>query len=139
MPWQLNDFQQVADDGAVIVSGSQAHVPLEMEFYKGAFIHYGLGNFFYDQMGNQIPDPTRPYIPPLPAQRWEFIDRHVIYDNRYISTELLTAMLEDYAHAAPDDSRRARFILDHILWLQRMDSAHPHARAGANPDVVSIT
>ena len=60
MPWQLNDFRQVADDGAVIVSGSQAHAPLEMEFYKGTFIHYGLGNFFYDQMGNQPPDPTNP-------------------------------------------------------------------------------
>ncbi len=101
MPWQVNDFRQVAEDGAVIVSGSQSHVPLEMEFYKDAFIHYGLGNFFYDQMGNQPPDPTRPDIPPLPAQRWEFIDRHVIYDNRYISTELLTAMLEDYARPRP--------------------------------------
>ncbi len=39
-------FEQVADDGAVIVSGSQAHAPLEMEFYKGTFIHYGLGNLF---------------------------------------------------------------------------------------------
>ena len=101
MPWQLNDFRQVAGDGAVIVSGSQSHVPLEMEFYKGAFIHYGLGNFFYDQMGNQPPDPTRPNIPIQPAQRWEFIDRHVFYDNRYIGTELLTAMLEDYARPRP--------------------------------------
>ncbi len=111
MPWQLNDFRQVADDGAVIVSGSQSHVPLEMEFYKGAFIHYGLGNFFYDQMGNQPPDPTRPYLPPLPAQRWEFIDRHVIYDGRYISTELLTAMLEDYARPRPmTPDERAAFL-----------------------------
>jgi len=111
MPWQLNDFHQVADDGAVIISGSQSHVPLEMEFYKGAFIHYGLGNFFYDQMGNQPPDPTRPYIPIQPAQRWEFIDRHVIYDNRYISTELLTAMLEDYAMPRPmTPDERAAFL-----------------------------
>ncbi|MGA7192729.1 MAG: CapA family protein, partial [Anaerolineales bacterium] len=111
MPWQLNDFRQVADDGAVIVSGSQAHVPLEMEFYKGAFIHYGLGNFFYDQMGNQPPDPTDPKIPIQPAQRWEFIDRHVIYDNRYISTELLTAMLEDYAMPRPMTAdERAAFL-----------------------------
>ena len=111
MPWQVNDFRQVADDGAVIVSGSQAHVPLEMEFYKSAFIHYGLGNFFYDQMGNQPPDPTNPRIPIQPAQRWEFIDRHVIYDNRYISTELLTAMLEDYAMPRPmTPDERAAFL-----------------------------
>jgi len=111
MPWQLNDFRQVADDGAVIVSGSQAHAPLEMEFYKGTFIHYGLGNFFYDQMGNQPPDPTNPRIPIQPAQRWEFIDRHVFYDNRYISTELLTAMLEDYARPRPmTPDERAAFL-----------------------------
>jgi len=111
MSWQVAAFQQVADDGAMIVSGSQSHVPLKMEFYNGAFIHYGLGNFFYDQMGNQPPDPTRPNIPPLPSQRWEFLDRHVIYDNRYISTELLTAVLEDYAMPrlmTPDE--RAAFL-----------------------------
>jgi poly-gamma-glutamate synthesis protein (capsule biosynthesis protein) len=107
MPWQLDNFRQVAEDGAAIISGSQSHVPLEMEFYKGTFIHYGLGNFFYDQMGNQPPDPTNPKIPIQPAQRWEFIDRHVIYDNRYISTELLTAMLEDYARPMTPDERAA--------------------------------
>ena len=111
MSWQVAAFRQVAEDGAMIVSGSQSHVPLKMEFYNGAFIHYGLGNFFYDQMGNQPPDPTRPYLPPLPAQRWEFIDRHVIYDNRYISTELLTAKLEDYARPRPmTPDERAAFL-----------------------------
>ena len=111
MSWQVAAFQQVAEDGAMIVSGSQSHVPLKMEFYNSAFIHYGLGNFFYDQMGNQPPDPTRPYLPPLPAQRYEFIDRHVIYDNRYISTELLTAMLEDYAMPRPmTPDERAAFL-----------------------------
>ncbi len=101
MPWQLEDFHKAAEAGAVIVSGSQAHVPLQMEFYSGAFIHYGLGNFFYDQMGNQPPDPTNPRIPLQPAQRYEFVDRHVFYDGRYIGTELLTYMLEDYARPRP--------------------------------------
>ena len=108
MPWQLNDFQQVAADGAAIVSGSQAHAPLEMEFYKGAFIHYGLVNLFFGQMGNQPPNPG---MPPQIAQRYEFIDRHVIYDNRYISTELLIAMLEDYARPRPmTPDERAAFL-----------------------------
>jgi len=34
MPWQLNDFRQVAEDGAAIISGSQSHVPLEWNFTK---------------------------------------------------------------------------------------------------------
>ena len=98
MPWQSTDFRKAADAGAVIVSGSQSHVPLEMEFYKGTFIHYGLGNLFFGQMGNQPPGPG---LPPQPAERYEFLDRHVFYDGRYISTELLTALLEDYAQPRP--------------------------------------
>ncbi len=108
MPWQSNDFRKAAAAGAVIVSGSQAHAPLEMEFYQGAFIHYGLGNLFFGQMGNQPPNPG---MSPQPAQRYEFIDRHVIYDGRYISTELLTAMLEDYARPRPMTAdERAAFL-----------------------------
>ncbi len=98
MPWQINDFEQVAAAGAAIVSGSQSHVPLKMEFYHGTFIHYGLGNLFFGQMGNQPPGPG---LPPQPAERYEFLDRHVFYNGRYISTELLTALLEDYARPRP--------------------------------------
>ncbi len=98
MPWQEYDFRHVASAGAVIVSGSQSHVPMKMEFSDGTFIHYGLGNLFFGQMGNQPPGPG---LPLQPAERYEFIDRHVFYDGRYISTELLTAMLEDYARPRP--------------------------------------
>lgn len=108
MPWQQDDFRKVAAAGAVIISGSQAHAPLEMEFYQGTFIHYGLGNLFFGQMGNQPPNPG---IPPQPAQRYEFIDRHVFYDGRYVSTELLTAMLEDYARPRPMTSDERASIL----------------------------
>lgn len=92
-PFEERDFRSMADAGAVIVSGSQAHHPMAMEFYSGSFIHYGLGNLFFDQMhtGGLIPDATRK----------EFIDRHVFYNNRHISTELLTAFLEDYARPRP--------------------------------------
>jgi hypothetical protein len=98
MPWQSVDFHRAADAGAVIVSGSQSHVPLEMEFHGGTFIHYGLGNLFFGQMGNHPPGPG---LPLQPAERYEFADRHVFYDGRYISTELLTFMLEDYARPRP--------------------------------------
>lgn len=98
MPWQSVDFRRAADAGAVIVSGSQSHVPLEMEFHNGTFIHYGLGNLFFGQMGNHPPGPG---LPLQPAERYEFADRHVFYDGRYISTELLTFLLEDYARPRP--------------------------------------
>jgi poly-gamma-glutamate synthesis protein (capsule biosynthesis protein) len=108
MPWQEYDFRQVAEAGAIIVSGSQSHVPMKMEFDNGTFIHYGLGNLFFGQMGNQPPGPG---LPLQPAERYEFLDRHVFYDGRYIGTELLTAMLEDYARPRPmTPDERAAFL-----------------------------
>lgn len=99
---QIHDFRLMADAGAAIVQGSQAHYPQEMEFYDGAFIHYGLGNLFFDQMG---PSGTRR----------EFFDRHVIYDDRYIGTELLTGMLEDFSRPRPmTPEERAAFLTEYF-------------------------
>jgi poly-gamma-glutamate synthesis protein (capsule biosynthesis protein) len=73
--------------GAVIVSGSQAHQPQAFEFSQGGFIHHGLGNLFFDQL-----DVSE-------ATRQGFIDLHVFYDGRHISTELVTIYFIDYARA----------------------------------------
>ena len=86
---QQRDFRQMADAGAVIVSGSQAHQPQGMEFLNESFIHYGLGNLFFDQYGL------------CPACEQGLIDRHVFYDGRYISTELLPIQFIDYARPRP--------------------------------------
>ena len=106
-PQQRDDFRLMAESGASIVSGSQAHYPQTMEFYNGAFIHYGLGNLFFDQMGDQD------WMPP--GIRREFFDRYAIYDGELISVELLTALLEDYSrprlmHA----DERAAFLQDYF-------------------------
>lgn len=88
-PDQQRDFRQMAEAGAVIVSGSQAHQPQGMEFLNGSFIHYGLGNLFFDQYGL------------CEACRQGLIDRHVFYDGRYLSTELLPIQFVDYARSRP--------------------------------------
>jgi poly-gamma-glutamate synthesis protein (capsule biosynthesis protein) len=87
-PQQRSDFRALAEAGAAIVSGSQAHQPQGFDFHAGAFIHYGLGNLFFDQMQSL-------------ETRQEFVDRHVFYDGQHISTEVLTALLEDYARPRP--------------------------------------
>lgn len=81
----VEDFEKAAGAGAVIVSGSQAHQPHALAFYKGATLHFGLGNLFFDQYNEGFP------------QRQAFMDRHVFYDGRYINTELLTIMFTDMA------------------------------------------
>lgn len=97
---QMNDFRMMVDAGAVIVSGSQSHVPMSMEIYHDSFVHYGLGNLFFDQMDSI-------------NNRREFLDRHIFYDGRLIGTELLTAMLENYAQPRPmTNSERASLLQD---------------------------
>jgi len=92
-PNQIEDFGRLARAGAVIVSGSQAHQPQGMAFETSqgadAFLHYGLGNLFFDQYDLS------------PACRQAFIDRHVFYNGRYLGVELLPILFEDYARARP--------------------------------------
>jgi len=104
-----SDFQRLADAGAVVVNGSQAHTPKVMEFYNGSFIHYGLGNLFFDQMEVYSNDQLLPYT------REEFLDRLVFYDGELISVELLTAMLEDYARPRPMTESERNAFLDRIF------------------------
>lgn len=86
-PILADDFGLVAAAGATIVSGSQAHQSHGFSFENGSFIHYGLGNLFFDQYHYCVDN----------ACDDAFIDRHVFYDGRYISTELITIRFVDFA------------------------------------------
>jgi len=84
-PYLVVDFEYVADAGADIVSGSQAHQPHGMSFYQDSTIMYGLGNLFFDQllMGE---DTSR-----------ALIARHVVYNGKHISTEIFTIYFTDFS------------------------------------------
>jgi len=104
----VEGFHHMADAGATIVSGSQAHFPKTMEFYNDTFIHYGLGNLFFDQMGNLDWMPE--------GIRREFLDRYVIYDNKLISVELITTLLEDFARPRlMTTDERSAFLQEYFL------------------------
>ncbi len=85
---QVIDFQAVAEAGATAVSGSQGHHAQGFAFYQDRFIHYGLGNLFFDQM-DQL------------GTRQMFVDRYVIYNGRLLSVELWTGLIENWAHPRP--------------------------------------
>jgi len=116
-PRQREVFRMMADAGADVVSGSQAHTPQAMEFYNGSFIHYGLGNLFFDQMN--VTDYSR----------YEFLDRYVFYDGRMLSVDLVTAMLEDYSQPAPmgpdDRADFLTYIFQASGWLPKSSSNGP--------------
>jgi hypothetical protein len=113
-PFAERDFLPLSEAGGVIVSGSQAHYPQSFAFSEDRFVHYGLGNFFFDQMYTPEgygPALFNPDELPIPGTRLEFIDRHIIYEGRHISTELLTAVLEDYARPRPMTEEERRIFL----------------------------
>jgi len=85
---QIVFFNKYAKMGADMVIGSQAHQPQSFAFTGDTFIHYGLGNLFFDQMNNI-------------ATRQLFADKFIIYDGRLISTVLFTGLIEDYSRPRP--------------------------------------
>ncbi len=104
---QRDDFPLIADMGAVIVSGSQSHFAQGMTFRGNTFIHYGLGNLFFDQMETWL--------------RPAFIDRHIFYNNRYISTELIPLMREDYAVPRLMDAQERSAFLEKVFSASNWD------------------
>jgi len=102
-PFVIPDFEGTAAAGAAIVSGSQAHQPQALQFHEGALIHYGLGNLFFDQYDEGIPT------------RQAFIDRHIFYQGRHISTELLTIQFIDNARPRPMTPEERRGLLETVF------------------------
>jgi poly-gamma-glutamate synthesis protein (capsule biosynthesis protein) len=102
-PDQVRDFRRLAEAGAVIVSGSQAHQPQALDFAGGALIHYGLGNLFFDQY-----DVSE-------ATRQGFIDRHVFYNGRYLGAELLGIQFVDYARPRPMTAEEQGDLLNKVF------------------------
>jgi hypothetical protein len=101
---QMRDFRRLAEAGAVMVQGSQAHQPQTMEFYGETFVHYGLGNLFFDQMWSD-------------GTRQEFVDRLTFYDGRLLNIDLRTAILEEFGRPRPmtvgdpyPEADRAKFL-----------------------------
>jgi hypothetical protein len=83
-PDQQRAFSELAAAGAAAVSGSQAHHAQSFAFENGSYIHYGLGNLFFDQMD-------------MMGTRQTFVDTYTIYDSRLISVELWTGLIESWA------------------------------------------
>jgi poly-gamma-glutamate synthesis protein (capsule biosynthesis protein) len=89
---QIYDFGRLAEAGAVIVSGSQAHHPQAFNFTGKSFIHYGLGNLFFDQWY------LAKYNPSYHKNKDKsFIDLHYFYDGVHINTRFVTLKFVDNA------------------------------------------
>jgi poly-gamma-glutamate synthesis protein (capsule biosynthesis protein) len=113
----IRDFIPLAEAGAAVVNGSQAHLAKGMTFQEDTFIDFGLGNLFFDQMGVTVNGEN------ITQTRWEVIQRHTIYNGQLLSTELLTAILEDYAQPRPMTAVERIIFLEELFtasgWISR--------------------
>lgn len=109
---QMRDFRSLAAAGAVMVQGSQAHQAQTMEFYDGTFVHYGLGNFFFDQMWSD-------------GTRQEFVDRLTFYEGRLLSVDIRTAILEEFGRPRPMTVGDPFPEADRALFLEMMFELSP--------------
>jgi enterochelin esterase-like enzyme len=87
LPQQELDFRGLADLGADVVIGTQAHKPQTFEFYGSSFIHYGIGNFLFDQ--------------PFWGNMRFFMDDLWIYEGRLLTVGLFTGIIDDNARPRP--------------------------------------
>jgi poly-gamma-glutamate capsule biosynthesis protein CapA/YwtB (metallophosphatase superfamily) len=98
---QRADFRKLAELGADVVLGTQAHVPQSFEFYpvaRGgeAFIFYGLGNLYFDQTFFYM----RSFMPEL-----------FIYQGQLKAVDLNVTIIDDLGRPRPmDDHNRIHFM-----------------------------
>ena len=102
-------YRTFAEWGADVVIGTAEHKPMTFEFYRTgrgetAFIHYGLGNLFFDQ---------EPW-----GNRRFFLDTLYIYDGRLLTVELFPGIIDERARPrllTGDD----RFNFLHFMFIQK--------------------
>lgn len=87
LPQQELDFRGLADLGADVVIGTQAHKPQTFEFYGNTFLHYGMGNFLFDQ--------------PFWGNMRFFMDDLWIYQGRLLTIGLFTGIIDENARPRP--------------------------------------
>ena len=99
---QTRYFHLAADLGATIMVSSSAHRPMGLEFYRGRFISYGLGNFLFDQMQSL-------------NHRRGLIARHHLYRGRHVATELIPYCIHDWSQPRISTGRDARAIMEEVF------------------------
>ena len=107
---QTQDFGQLATAGADVVSGSQGHHMQSFGLRGNSFIHYGVGNLYFDQ----VKDPR--YELPVGVQQ-NFIDRYLVYDNKLLGVELLATFRDGSQQPRPLTPEEKRSLLKTLFDL----------------------
>jgi hypothetical protein len=110
----VRDFRRLAEAGAAFVFGSQAHTAHPWEVHHGAFLHYGAGNFYFDQEFDHTAEGVA--------------DRLYLYENRLLTVGRLFTRVEDRGRPRPMSPReRARFLGEMAASLGKLRAGKPWA------------
>ena len=108
----VRDFRKLAAAGAAVVFGSQAHWAHPFEVVDGAYVHYGAGNFFFDQSWKDAQDATA--------------DRLYFYRGKLLAVGHLFTRLEEAGRPRPmTDRERAGFLRTLGDALAKLPKADP--------------
>jgi len=93
----VNDFRRLADAGAAVVFGSQAHVAHPFAMHGDAYLHYGAGNFIFDQPWASTTDGVA--------------DRFYIHRGTLLTVQRLFTRIEERGRPRPmTDKERGTFL-----------------------------
>lgn len=98
-------FRRLADLGADVVMGTAAHKPQTYEFYqaqdgRSAFIHYGMGNLYFDQ--------------PFWGNMRFFLNTIYVYDGALQTVEVVPGIIDDLARPrlmTPEEQENFLFFM----------------------------
>jgi poly-gamma-glutamate synthesis protein (capsule biosynthesis protein) len=108
----VRDFRRLAEAGAAFVFGSQAHTAHPWEVHHGAFLHYGAGNFYFDQEFRHTAEGVA--------------DKLYFHDNRLLTVGRLFTKIEDNGRPRPMTTpERARFLGEMTACLGKLKGASP--------------
>ena len=105
----IQDYQAYAEWGADVVIGTAQHQPMTIDLYQTrrgeiAYIHYGLGNLFFDQE--------------IWGQRRFFMDTLYVYDGRLLAVELFPGIIDGRARPRLLEGED-RFNFLHFMLVQK--------------------
>ena len=95
-PDLVRDLRGLAEAGAAVVIGSQAHVAHPWDVHAGAYLHYGPGNLLFAQYREE--------------QREATADKIYLHEGRVLTVAHLFARTEHGQPRLLTDAERARFL-----------------------------
>lgn len=98
---QESVFKRIADMGADMVIGTQAHQPQTYQLYKGKPIYYGLGNLYFEQ--------TR-----WPGTERGIILTHYFAGGKLVQTKLTPTIYDKALQTHISDSDGAQYLLQRL-------------------------